>query len=163
MAERASTDAKLALSAFLDSSQAAALPPEAATRALAGAFLDACYRDLGKVPRLLEDHDVEAMLHELLPARLRRGDPRAEHADAVLAALLEHLEETAVVPNAWELRRALEEHAPAFHAAVAAGTHAGTRGPRPTTVEHRADKLGRNDPCWCGSGRKFKKCCGANA
>ncbi len=21
-------------------------------------------------------------------------------------------------------------------------------------------KLGRNDPCWCGSGKKFKKCCG---
>ena len=22
-------------------------------------------------------------------------------------------------------------------------------------------KLGRNDLCWCGSGKKFKKCCGA--
>jgi len=22
-------------------------------------------------------------------------------------------------------------------------------------------KPGRNDPCWCGSGRKYKKCCGA--
>lgn len=22
------------------------------------------------------------------------------------------------------------------------------------------DKLGRNDPCWCGSGRKYKKCHG---
>ncbi|MBF4286409.1 SEC-C metal-binding domain-containing protein, partial [Vibrio anguillarum] len=21
-------------------------------------------------------------------------------------------------------------------------------------------KLGRNDPCHCGSGKKFKKCCG---
>jgi preprotein translocase subunit SecA len=27
------------------------------------------------------------------------------------------------------------------------------------TSEH--DKLGRNDPCWCGSGKKFKKCHGA--
>lgn len=23
------------------------------------------------------------------------------------------------------------------------------------------DKIGRNDPCWCGSGKKFKKCHGA--
>lgn len=23
-------------------------------------------------------------------------------------------------------------------------------------------KIGRNDPCSCGSGKKFKKCCGAN-
>lgn len=22
-------------------------------------------------------------------------------------------------------------------------------------------KIGRNDPCWCGSNKKFKKCCGA--
>jgi preprotein translocase subunit SecA len=22
------------------------------------------------------------------------------------------------------------------------------------------DKVGRNDPCWCGSGKKFKKCHG---
>lgn len=27
---------------------------------------------------------------------------------------------------------------------------------RPRTVE---PKIGRNDPCWCGSGKKFKKCC----
>jgi hypothetical protein len=26
---------------------------------------------------------------------------------------------------------------------------------------HAAPKTGRNDPCPCGSGRKFKKCCGA--
>lgn len=24
-------------------------------------------------------------------------------------------------------------------------------------------KIGRNDPCTCGSGKKFKKCCGINA
>jgi preprotein translocase subunit SecA len=23
------------------------------------------------------------------------------------------------------------------------------------------EKLGRNDPCWCGSGKKFKRCHGA--
>jgi preprotein translocase subunit SecA len=23
------------------------------------------------------------------------------------------------------------------------------------------EQLGRNDPCWCGSGKKFKKCHGA--
>lgn len=30
------------------------------------------------------------------------------------------------------------------------------------TAEQRATvkKVGRNDPCPCGSGRKFKKCCG---
>ncbi|MBH9552166.1 YecA/YgfB family protein [Inhella gelatinilytica] len=29
-------------------------------------------------------------------------------------------------------------------------------------VRHEAPKLGRNDPCACGSGKKFKACCGKN-
>jgi hypothetical protein len=29
-----------------------------------------------------------------------------------------------------------------------------------TTIQHPAPKVGRNDPCPCGSGKKFKKCCG---
>ena len=33
-------------------------------------------------------------------------------------------------------------------------------GPRVETL-HRADTPGRNDPCHCGSGKKFKKCHGA--
>ena len=38
------------------------------------------------------------------------------------------------------------------------------RAPRPQAVPFRAaPKVGRNDPCPCGSGRKYKKCCGANA
>ena len=31
--------------------------------------------------------------------------------------------------------------------------------PAPVKVEH---KVGRNDPCPCGSGKKYKKCCGKN-
>ncbi len=29
------------------------------------------------------------------------------------------------------------------------------------TVVHEGPKIGRNDPCPCGSGKKYKKCCGA--
>ncbi|MFL5947143.1 MAG: SEC-C metal-binding domain-containing protein, partial [Gaiellaceae bacterium] len=28
-------------------------------------------------------------------------------------------------------------------------------------VTSERDKIGRNDPCWCGSGKKFKRCHGA--
>jgi uncharacterized protein len=30
----------------------------------------------------------------------------------------------------------------------------------PTTVRREGDKVGRNDPCPCGSGKKYKACCG---
>ncbi|MBK8800508.1 MAG: DUF1186 domain-containing protein [Fibrobacteres bacterium] len=34
----------------------------------------------------------------------------------------------------------------------------------PEPVEQlKSDKVGRNDPCICGSGNKYKKCCGKNA
>jgi preprotein translocase subunit SecA len=28
-------------------------------------------------------------------------------------------------------------------------------------VKADREKIGRNDPCWCGSGKKYKKCHGA--
>jgi SEC-C motif-containing protein len=30
----------------------------------------------------------------------------------------------------------------------------------PRTVRHDGPRIGRNDPCPCGSGKKYKKCCG---
>jgi preprotein translocase subunit SecA len=41
---------------------------------------------------------------------------------------------------------------------VGAGATSVATGQR-TVAEHQ--KVGRNDPCWCGSGKKFKKCHGA--
>jgi preprotein translocase subunit SecA len=67
------------------------------------------------------------------------------------------------------------EDQPSALAAAAAGTlPAGVAGAAdadgeeiamPTPVETRRvderEQIGRNDPCWCGSGKKFKKCHGA--
>ena len=32
--------------------------------------------------------------------------------------------------------------------------------PPPVSIRREGDKVGRNDPCTCGSGKKFKKCHG---
>jgi preprotein translocase subunit SecA len=84
--------------------------------------------------------------------------------------------------DAEELRRAQETAAPAGNggglsyehesiagadaiAAAGMGAEAGatvqtvTRPQQRVVDEH--EKLGRNQPCWCGSGKKFKKCHGA--
>jgi preprotein translocase subunit SecA len=45
-------------------------------------------------------------------------------------------------------------------AAVGVGGASATPTSR-TVVSAPNEKLGRNDPCWCGSGKKFKKCHGA--
>jgi preprotein translocase subunit SecA len=53
---------------------------------------------------------------------------------------------------------------------VGAGTVASAAGAAPTAVSSAPagtvvkddrEKVGRNDPCWCGSGKKYKKCHGA--
>ena len=48
---------------------------------------------------------------------------------------------------------------PAARGAIESGP-----GKAPPTPGRRAEptrKVGRNDPCTCGSGKKYKKCCGA--
>jgi preprotein translocase subunit SecA len=91
-------------------------------------------------------------------------------------ALLYHAQLQA--EDAEELQRAQEasavgngglsyEHESEAGAAVIAGALGGeatsvstlSRPQQRTVDEH--EKLGRNDPCWCGSGKKYKKCHGA--
>ena len=60
---------------------------------------------------------------------------------------------------------------PSALAAAAAGAGAGYAEsgyaedqPLPVVEQRRVDEyeqIGRNDPCWCGSGKKYKKCHGA--
>jgi preprotein translocase subunit SecA len=59
------------------------------------------------------------------------------------------------------------EHESEAGAAVIAGALGGEAGsvstlsrPQQRKVDEH-EKLGRNDPCWCGSGKKYKKCHGA--
>jgi preprotein translocase subunit SecA len=41
-----------------------------------------------------------------------------------------------------------------------AASHGGSGPQKPTA--RSSTKVGRNDPCPCGSGKKYKKCCGAD-
>jgi preprotein translocase subunit SecA len=46
-------------------------------------------------------------------------------------------------------------------ASAVAGSSATAVAQWPQTVTNEHRDIGRNDPCWCGSGKKFKKCHGA--
>ena len=152
---------RLECAAFLDSPRAAELPGEREdVRAVVERFLAVAYDELGKAPHLLEGDDLEEILTERLPAHFKKRDPLAESVEDVLTAYLAFLGERAVVLHAFELSHALLRHAPSFRREVASGALAG-RAPARKALPfvHRADKTGRNDPCPCGSGKKFKQCC----
>ena len=147
--------------AFLDSAPEFAGIRRADVREVVQRFLSACYLDLGKAPRLLDGEELGSLLCEVLPRHFGRRDPLAEIAEPVWAAYLAHLDETEVVVHAFEQRRALDEHAPAFRSAVDSGAahREGLPASNVKPIVNRAEKTGRNDPCPCGSGKKFKKCC----
>jgi preprotein translocase subunit SecA len=46
---------------------------------------------------------------------------------------------------------------------VEVGSGGGGEAAPVQTIVRQAPRVGRNDPCPCGSGKKYKKCCGVNA
>ena len=151
----------LAAAAFFDSEHAHGLAgvdaPDA--RKIVERFLACAYEDVGKAPRLLDGHDMHGIIGHLLPGRFKRKDPLAQHVPGVLRAWLKFLEESEVALNLFELRRSLEETLGEFQRTVATGENPHHHR-REDPFVHKAGQTGRNDPCPCGSGKKFKKCCG---
>jgi preprotein translocase subunit SecA len=88
----------------------------------------------------IEDHVVKFLYH---------AEPveQMEHRRQRVATTLSHPEAQAL-----EASHAQQEQA--------ANTPVG-RPSAPVTVRRQQPKVGRNDPCPCGSGKKYKKCCGA--
>jgi len=156
----------LELAAFLDSPEAAKLEvPAAEVRKIVEAFLQVAYDDVGIAPRLMDGHDMHAALGHVLPGRFPRQSPLAEKAPDVLRAYLGHVKATQVVPHPFELMKGFEDTIDEFVETVrtgvnAHGHHHGMAHVKQEPVVHQVPKLGRNDPCFCGSGKKFKKCCG---
>jgi len=104
------------------------------------------------------------MLAQVLPTRIAPRDAAGAHVGVVLAAFFDYLELNEVVTQAFEIRRGLDAGVQAFDKALRSGSHADSQVRKKTDpFIHGAEKLGRNDPCSCGSGKKFKKCHGKNA
>ena len=75
-------------------------------------------------------------------------------------------ESPAFVGSLWQVTAATHEVATDDVAAQGGDGESLEPGQTPQTVEpirNKIPKVGRNDPCPCGSGRKFKKCCGVGA
>ncbi|MDY0326353.1 MAG: preprotein translocase subunit SecA [Candidatus Cloacimonadaceae bacterium] len=60
-----------------------------------------------------------------------------------------------------ELDTFVSAQSPEYQSSVSAPPQFGGNEPKPRPIQV-AEKIGRNDPCPCGSGKKYKKCCGRN-
>jgi preprotein translocase subunit SecA len=117
----------------------------------------AMFEELGRVIH-------EEVVHLLFHAQLEPGDVELERAqgDGNGRRSYQHEQLAGADAIAAAGLSALDP------AAAATATVAGSLGPSGSVatmpqqrVVSEEQKLGRNDPCWCGSGKKFKKCHGA--
>jgi preprotein translocase subunit SecA len=79
-------------------------------------------------------------------------------------------EEEGFQESVWEIGAAVHDAAPQVMAAAAAANGQGPRGQnqmstnaaggdkKPEPIRNRGERVGRNDPCPCGSGKKYKNC-----
>jgi preprotein translocase subunit SecA len=74
---------------------------------------------------------------------------------------LHHLQVTVEQPPEQRLQRRPRRGQVTFTKTNASAAAAGEEEGRPRTVVKTEPKVGRNDPCFCGSGKKFKKCHGS--
>ncbi|HSN56671.1 MAG TPA: preprotein translocase subunit SecA [Candidatus Sulfomarinibacteraceae bacterium] len=88
----------------------------------------------------IEDHVVKFLFHAEPVADL-------QHRRARVTTTLSH-------PEAQALQTSHEQHERAANTPVG-------QPAAPVTVRRQQPKVGRNDPCPCGSGKKYKKCHGA--
>ena len=86
------------------------------------------------IPMILALHEIDVGTSSL-------DDAAVDELDEIAPDLIPQM---VLALNAWAKGEVFERGAPA-----------------PATLVPLRPKVGRNDPCPCGSGRKFKKCCGA--
>jgi hypothetical protein len=151
--------------AFLDSPEAEALSgvPADARREIAKRLFSAL-DEVGTPLEKLGASEVHGWLLHAVPDEFRPRDPLARHVAPVLGALVDFAERSAERKLA-TLRKAIDETLPELEEALVSGHahhhhHDNSHEPE-TPYVRESPKVGRNDPCPCGSGKKFKKCHGA--
>jgi hypothetical protein len=116
-------------------------------------------RELAKLERGFPDEvspeSISRVLAEAMP-RLNLRPEAKPHVSEVVARFFEYLEETGRLAGGEGLAAQIREMPiPLKSGAKTTGTTKGVTIRR----SEKVPPLGRNDPCPCGSGKKFKKCC----
>ncbi len=83
------------------------------------------------------------------------------HAELAPEEAQQQLAQTQTAPGAIHYEHETAAGADVIDAALGGGGAVAAPVAQAPVRQSELDKIGRNDPCWCGSGKKFKKCHGA--
>ncbi|WMI72031.1 preprotein translocase subunit SecA [Aminobacterium sp. MB27-C1] len=110
-------------------------------------------RAIGQKDPLLEYQFESYNLFQAMMERVRESIAELAFRVTVVS------EETRRTPDRRNLRESRDFTLP-FPSEEVPGAQVGAEKPQPI---RKGPKVGRNDPCPCGSGKKYKHCCGKNA
>ncbi|MGZ4407479.1 MAG: preprotein translocase subunit SecA, partial [Gaiellaceae bacterium] len=108
----------------------------------------------------IREEVVLTLFHAQLAPEEADGLQRAQQASGVNGSGLQYAHESLAGAEAIAAAGGGAGGATATLAMSGGGTTSTAGTPRPI-VKSEQENIGRNDPCWCGSGKKFKKCHGA--
>jgi preprotein translocase subunit SecA len=156
---------------YLDSDifqkKAKAEKPEA--EYLVKSMLDYLFFEERKELRELQSRHIHDFMMVYAPHKLNLSAEAGKNAPAVMISFLSFLEHTGHIRNGMLLSEEVRANKNPFLKLMPKPvkttkkkTAAAKKTRKTKTVKkEKADiKVGRNDPCPCGSGKKYKKCCG---
>jgi hypothetical protein len=160
----ANKEVKQCVEAYLASEQAKQLrsPAREKKEELLETFVRLSYEDKARAPQYLTGDELDDLLEESLPPYLDPKDSALGHLPALLASFFEFLQADRKLSHPVEVRESLaraKDHLREWVTAVPKDKRISSE--KPQTIVNADAKAGRNDPCPCGSGKKYKKCHGA--
>ncbi len=136
---------------------------------IAKSILDYLFFEEEKELRELQKNHIRDFMLEYAPHKLSLSAEKGRTAPDVLDDFIVFLQENGHIKNGEQLREAVKMSKGPFlellpkpkkkAAAARSSTKKKTKVKATPKPEVEA-KIGRNDPCPCGSGKKYKKCCG---
>lgn len=150
---------------FIDSLKIKAKSQRTFTEYLTKGFLDYIFFVRHKEIGEMNETHIRQFLFEFAPQRLSFDKDSGKEIPEIIKKLLNFLDETGYIKNSSPLIGVIEESKKEFNKIIQVKKQTVSKKELKTEKvmpEKTEPKVGRNDPCPCGSGKKYKKCCGKN-
>jgi hypothetical protein len=125
-------------------------------------FLECVYIYHDETPRELDASQFRDVVLATLPRRFTGDETYLSRVPGVVRGYVTYLEDHDVLTDPPGFKKVLDEMDKKFAKAVKK-VKKGDRIPQDDAlgkqIKKKGEEVGRNDPCPCGSGKKYKKCC----
>lgn len=135
---------------------------------VAKSLLDYLFFEQHKELREINKDHVETFMLDFAPRKMSFATAAAKQVPEIMETFLTFLESGGDINNGMELAAMIKSKSRAFSKLMPrektirkkTTVKKSTSQKNPAKKKIPEVKVGRNDPCSCGSGKKYKKCCG---